>query len=96
MTRDTLDGVVRRLGLRAASRWRSELEGYNEIYCISFDGSDLDDLVSFGGNPQGKLEDRAILCSVHFKLRRHLYEVRQAICWNGQNREHLRGEREGV
>jgi hypothetical protein len=28
-----------------------QLEGYNEIYCISFDGSDLDDLVSFGGNP---------------------------------------------
>jgi hypothetical protein len=52
-----------------------QLEGYNEIYCISFDGSDLDDLVSFGGNPQGKFEDRAILCSVHFKLRRHLYEV---------------------
>ena len=73
-----------------------QLEGYNEIYCISFDGSDLDDLVSFGGNPQGKFEDRAILCSVHFKLRRHLYEVRQAICWNGENREHLRGEREGV
>ena len=73
-----------------------QLEGYNEIYCISFDGSDLDDLVSFGGNPQGKLEDRAILCSVHFKLRRHLYEVRRAICWNGQNREYLRGEREGM
>jgi hypothetical protein len=42
------------------------LEGYNEIYCISFDGSDLDDLVSLGGNPEGKFEDRAILCSVHF------------------------------
>jgi hypothetical protein len=46
--------------------------------------------------PQEKFEDRAILCSVHFKLRRHLYEVRRAICWNGQNREHLRGEREGM
>ena len=34
--------------------------------------------------------------SVHFKLRPHLCKVRRAICWNGQNREHLRGEREGV
>jgi hypothetical protein len=73
-----------------------QLEEYNEIYCISFDGSDLDDLVSFGGNPQGTFKDRAILCSVHFKLRWHLYEVRRAICWNGQNGEHLRGEREGM
>jgi hypothetical protein len=38
-----------------------QLEGYNEIDCISFGGSDLDDRVSFGGNPQGKLEDRAVL-----------------------------------
>jgi hypothetical protein len=45
--------------------------------------------------PKGNLKI-AQSFSVHFKLRRHLYEVRRAICWNGQNREHLRGEREGM